>query len=194
MLANTSSDTVTVNSVNMSGAANDVTIVLIYAVNGQGNSASKQITVQKPSSLAIVANTDNTASESSCMAGSNPGCGTTRTFKYQVRDQLGQVMLVYNMQLWDSIVTTSTNTCNLGGYVTTCAPTNTGPCNVGTFADGTFNENLGICAPACHLVSGGCIIGCTTTADQTWNINGISLSGDVKHLSYQCDRVLVNNQ
>ncbi len=97
-------------------------------------------------------------------------------------------MLVYNMQLWDSIVTTSTNTCNLGGYNTTCAITNTGPCNVGTFADGTFNENLGICAPAGHLVSGGCITGCTTTADQTWNINGISLSGDVKNLSYQCDR------
>jgi len=39
-----------------------------------------------------------------------------------------------------------------------------------------------------------CITGCTTAASQTWTLGGVALTGDVKSLSYQCDKILVNGQ
>jgi hypothetical protein len=190
-LSNANTGTVTVTSVTQSDARNDVVINLGYTVNSVTAQTSVAITVQKPASLSITG-TDSTTAFGSCAASS---CGVTRTFDYQVYDHLTppSPMNVGGMQLWDSIVNTSTNTCSLLSYTTTCSPSNTGPCGVRTFSNGTFHETLGICTPACHSTSGVCFdFGCSTIANQTWNVNGISLASDVKRLTYNCTQILVN--
>jgi hypothetical protein len=111
------------------------------------------------------------------------GLRFTRTFKYQVLDQHGNPIQRL-MSLADTITTGSPNGCNLGNYETT-------PPGMDTSPDGTFNETLKICAPACRSGS-MCITGCTTTANQVWTLDGVALTGDQKTLSYQCDKILVN--
>lgn len=137
---------------------------------------------QVPTSLQKTG-TDTTTSPAQCTAGTSEACGVTRTFKYQVLDQNGQP-IKRSMLFSDAIKGGSPNGCNLTSY-------NTTPPDTYTFPDGTFNETLRICAPACRSGS-MCITGCTTAASQTWTVDGVALNGDVKSLSYQCDKILVN--
>lgn len=149
--------------------------------------------MQRPTSLSIVPGTSSTTPEGPCTTSDGlAGCGVTRTFRYQVKDQFNMAIQVGGMPIWDSIFAGTPNSCNLAGFRTTCSPPNTGPCDQVTFGDGQFNETIDICAPACRSTSGTCIVGCQTAASQTWNVNGFSLSTEVKQLSYQCDRILVN--
>jgi hypothetical protein len=164
----------------------------VHSSGSPPQTATTTFFVQVPTSLSIVAGTDSTTAETGCTtSGKLAGCGVTRAFTYQVNDQAGQPIRS-SMELWDSITTTSPNELNLQTYKTTC-PGNTGPCGVLTFPDGTFSETLTLCAPACKP-SGTCTTAGSTGADQLWSVAGKSLTSDVKHLSYQCDKILVNNQ
>lgn len=187
---------VRVTSVAASGSQNDILITVTYTVNNQTSDPfTFNITVVKPTSLSIVSGTSSTTAEASCTTpGGLAGCGVTRTFKYQVRDQFTLPIQVGGMPIWDSIQAGAPNGCNLVGFTTTCSPPNTGPCNKVTFGNGQFDETLSICAPACRSTTGVCIVGCETAASQTWNVNGFPLTADLKQLSYQCDRILANNQ
>ncbi|MGH9893534.1 MAG: RHS repeat domain-containing protein, partial [bacterium] len=114
----------------------------------------KHITVQKPTSLTIVPGTSSTTAEGQCTVGGLAGCGVTRTFIYQVRDQFTNAMVVSDMPFWDSINAGSPNSCNLAGFTTTCSPSNTGPCPGKDTTDGKFLDTLDICAPACRSTTG----------------------------------------
>ena len=154
-------------------------------------------TVQKPTSLSIVSGTSSTTLESSCTTGGLAGCGVTRTFKYQVNDQNGQPIKVANMPFGDVICNTSTNQLNLQSYTTTCGGTTgkcwgtAGPCNQFTDASGQFSEKIPVCAPACKP-SGTCTTAGQTVANQTWTVAGSKLGSDVKSISYQCNKILVD--
>ncbi|HXN52886.1 MAG TPA: hypothetical protein VN943_13210 [Candidatus Acidoferrum sp.] len=163
------------------------------------NSAGGTIYQPIPTSLSIVG-TDSTTSESGCTtSGGNAGCGVSRTFTYQVNDQNRRPMAVANMPVGDVICNTSTNQLNLQGYNTTCGGTTgscfgtAGPCGKFTDQNGQFPENLTVCAPACKP-SGTCTTAGQTIANQTWTVNGYTLSSDVKGISYQCNKILVNGQ
>jgi len=166
--------------------------------NGNQTSNAVNFFVQIPTSLSIVPGTDSTTAESGCTtSGQQSGCGVTRTFLYQVNDQSGQPIRVANMAFGDVICTTSTNQLNLTGYQTTCGGTTgscsgtSGPCGAFTDANGQFTETLLVCAPACKP-SGTCTTAGQTVSNQTWYINGRALSSDIKSLSYQCNKILVN--
>jgi hypothetical protein len=149
--------------------------------------AHATVTVQVPTSLVKVG-ADSTSSQSTCTTGDGlAGCGVTRTFDYQVMDQFSPPQpITKSMVFSDTIATGSPNGCDLGGY-------NVTPPGTFTFPNGTFHETLGICAPACRS-GNACITGCSTSANQTWTVAGVALTGDVKSLSYQCNRILVNGQ
>lgn len=154
--------------------------------------------MQVPTSLSIVTGTSSTTAEASCKtSGGLTGCGVTRTFTYQVNDQNGDPIAINNMTVGDVICTTSTNQLNLVGYVTTCGGTTgecsgtAGPCGKYTNASGQFPEMLTICAPACYS-SGKCSTAGQTIANQTWTVAGHQLNSDVKSISYQCNKILVN--
>jgi hypothetical protein len=156
--------------------------------------------VQVPTSLSIVAGTESTNAEAPCTTGGGlAGCGLTRTFKYQVNDQNGHPITVANMPFGDVICNTSTNQLNLQGYKTTCGGTTgscsgtTGPCAQFTDPNGQFTETLTVCAPACKK-SGSCTTAGQTIANQTWTVSGHTLSSDVKSISYQCNKILVNGK
>ena len=153
-----------------------------------------------PTSLSIASGTDSTSTEAPCTtSGGLAGCGVTRTFKYQVNDQTGRPIAVANMAIGDVICTTSTNQLNLQGYATTCGGTTgscsgtAGPCGQFTDSNGQFSETLTVCAPACKP-SGTCTTAGQTIANQTWTVAGYSLTSDVKSISYQCNKILVNGQ
>jgi hypothetical protein len=37
-----------------------------------------------------------------------------------------------------------------------------------------------------------CTTGCSTAASQTWTVDGIQLTGDIKSLVYKCNAITVN--
>jgi hypothetical protein len=88
------------------------------------------------------------------------------------------------MSFGDSISAGTPNTCNLVSFKVT-------PPGAQTGANGQFPEMLSICAPACKSGS-QCTTGCSTNASQTWTVDGIKLSGDVKSLVYKCNAITVN--
>ena len=169
-------------------------------LDGSPGPASGQVNVQTPTSLSIVAGTSSTTSEAKCTtSGGLSGCGVTRTFTYQVNDQNGQPINAANMAVGDVICNTSTNQLNLQSYKTTCGGMTgscwgtSGPCGKFTDANGRFPESLSVCAPAC-ISSGTCCTAGKTIANQTWTVDGYTLSTDVKSITYQCNGVLVNGK
>ncbi len=164
------------------------------------DSSGGQISQQIPTSLSIVSGTDSTTTEGLCTtSGGKAGCGVTRTFRYQVNDQNGRPIAVANLPIGDVICNTSTNQLNLQGYATTCGGTTgscfgtAGPCGKFTDTNGQFSETLTLCAPACKP-SGTCTTAGQTVANQTWTVAGITLTSDVKSISYQCNKILVNGK
>lgn len=157
-----------------------------------------QVTVQVPTSLSIVSGSDSGSSkEASCASGQ---CGVTRTFKYQVNDQNGKSIAMGGMSYGDVICNTSTNGLNLQSYLTTCGGTTgscwgtSGPCGKSTDQNGQFTETLTSCAPVCYS-AGTCVApSAQTVAKQTWYINSQPLNSDVKTVTYECNKILVNGQ
>jgi len=199
-LSNTTSATVTVTSVSASTAQSDTPVKVTYTLNSQSGAATSYITVQKPTVLVILG-PDTTTSEASCTTTVNgqpaTGCGVTRTFTYQVLDQIGggEPIDSSGMQVWDSITIGSTNQLGISGVATTCTgagKTNSGPCGPVTNSSGEFGENpgLSVCSTACYS-SGTCIVPAkTTTAAQTWYVNGFAVQ--TQQITYECNKVLVN--
>jgi hypothetical protein len=68
-----------------------------------------------------------------------------------------------------------------------------GPCGQFTDSNGQFTETLTLCAPACKP-SGTCTTAGQTIANQTWTVAAHALSSDVKSISYQCNKILVNGK
>jgi hypothetical protein len=177
-LSNTSSDTVTVTSANASSARNDVTITLVYAVNGQGNSATKQITVVKPTFIKF-------ESQSTDPTGRN--CGTYNSYLtqrfYSVWDQFspaGQITGV-NYFINESFSNRST----------TCPP------YVGVVGGGIYQvlapDSFSYCNDNCR--NGG---SCVQSADQSITVNGfpvsISIGGTLyprNSVTWTCSSVIV---
>lgn len=153
--------------------------------------ASVNFYVQVPATLSIVPGSDSTIPEATCPVGTETGCGSTRSFIYQVVGQDGLPIEAAGLPLWDEIHTTSPNVLGLTGYNTTCNPPNTGPCGVNTDSAGRFREAvLSACSTAC-IASGVCRTAGPTNADQTWHIGPFAI---VQRISYYCERVLVNGQ
>ncbi len=183
----------------VAGGTTTITGTVTDGFNHCGAGASTSIFNQVPTSLSIVSGTDSTSSESGCTtSGGLAGCGVGRTFMYQVNDQTGAAMKINGMAFGNVICTSSPNNLNLAGYNTTCGGTTNGcsgtagPCGgLGTNANGQFMESLGLCAPACKG-SSGCTTAGQTVAMQTWTIAGQQLTSDVKTLTYECNKVLVN--
>ena len=168
-----------------------------YTLNGQSGTATQSITVQQPAYLSIVTGSSVLNSEASCTTNDGlNGCGTGRFLVYQVLDESGNPMSIQGMQLWDHIVTASTNSCSLSTYNTTCTAYGLpqgGPCGQITNNYGQFNENLAICSTVCKN-GPFCTTGCSTTAQQTWNINGFSLTADINNVTYYCNNITVNGK
>ncbi len=158
------------------------------------SSNSVNFFVQVPTSLSIVPGTDSTTPEASCSAGSfGTGCGVTRSFTYQIKDQDNppQAIQAAGLQIWDEVNTTSPNNLGLTGYTTTCSPANTGPCGVTTNSVGQFLElSLGACSTVCR-VNNACTTGGPTNANQIWHVRSSTITQSV---SLYCDRVTVNGQ
>lgn len=173
----------------ISGSVTDFT-------HGCGGFASQSVFVQVPTSLSIVAGTGSTTTEGACSPPTG-ACGVVRTFTYQIKDQSGNPIQVANMALGDVICTSGTNGLGLTAYTTTCSGTTggcsgtPGPCGIFAFASGQFTEILKACSTACK-VSGMCVTAGQTLSSQTWTVAGETLSSDVKTLSYQCNKILVN--
>lgn len=148
--------------------------------------AQVQVNLQIPYKVTIVSGTNNQGGEIACVTGGLPGCGNTRTFRYQVRDVRDNTIERGGMVFTDTISTTDPNTCFLTTYDTT-------PPGQSTDSSGRFDETLRMCAPACR--SGAtCITGCETKANQIWTVAGVQLTNDQKTLSYKCDGIKVNGQ
>lgn len=179
-----------------SKALNDATIQVTCSAYGKTSDPyTVNLTVQQPTKL-VITGTDTTSAEAKCPANNPTGCGVTRTFTYQVYDQLSPANPIQaSLDHFDGIsAVLGSNGCNLGSYQTTCA-TNAS-CGLQTQQNGSFSENLPICAPAC-ISAGKCIGQCAngpTQANQTWTVNGFVLTGDIKTLSYNCTKVLVDGQ
>lgn len=197
-LENTSGPTVTVYGAKASTSLNDASVQVTCSLNGQTSApVTETLTVQQPTRV-LKTGTDQTSSEATCTVQNTAGCGVNpgRTFTYQVQDQLTPPnSIAAQLDFFDGISTVSgSNGCNLGSYTTTC-PSNSS-CGKLTGADGTFPEQLSICAAAC-IANGKCVGSCPggpTKANQTWTVNGYVLSTDVKVLTYNCAGVLVDGQ
>jgi hypothetical protein len=197
--------TATVNS------ATDTQIQARFAISGSAAGGNRSVTVtaagqtsnsvnflvQIPTSLSIVPGTDSTTTEASCSAGSfGTGCGVTRSFIYQVNDQLGQPVQAAGLQVWDAFGTPSPNNLGITGFTTTCTSaglTNSGPCNVTTNSVGQFGENrpgLSVCSTVCR-VNNACTTGGPTSVGQTWHVGPSSI---VQNISFYCDHITVNGQ
>jgi hypothetical protein len=190
-LSSNSGDTVTATGQTPSTSRNDVTVTVTYNLNGVSNSATLQMTVLKPSGL--VASNIVQLQEGSCPVGSTSGCGTTKLLDWTVFDQWGSAIAVAGIDFWDSISTTSPNTCFLGAgsFATTCSSaglTNSGPCNQSTNSSGSFSDTYSLCSTACRNSSGICTTGCSTGASQTYYLNGFPTQ---KALTYACDSISV---
>jgi hypothetical protein len=149
--------------------------------------------VQTPTSLSIVVGTDSTTSEAQCTFTSGgqqyTGCGLSRSFTYQVKDQAGNPIQSAGLQVWDSFGTVSPNPLGIGGFLTTCTPANTGPCGVTTNGAGQFAERqLSVCSTVCRS-NGVCVTAGPSIVNQTWHVGTGSLT---QNISYYCQRVLVN--
>ena len=196
-LENATGPTVTVYSAKASTSLNDTSIQVTCSLSGKTSApVATALTVQQPTRV-LKTGTDQTSAEATCSVQGSTGCGINpgRTFTYQVEDQLTPPNAISaQLDFFDGISTTGSNGCNLGSYTTTC-PSNSS-CGKLTGTNGTFPEQLNICATAC-IASGKCIGSCAggpTSANQTWTVNGYALSADIKALTYNCGSVLVNGQ
>jgi hypothetical protein len=176
-LTNTSSATVTVRSVSQSSSQNDVTINLAYTKNVQTAHTLTTVTVQKPSSLFLLATTyqGSPYGFNACASGST---GWERDIGWQVSDQFGSPMQFANMSASDTITLGQPNTCGASGP-------HTGRAN--TDASGQFRDFYSFCSPGCTGA------GCQLQASQSWVVNGISLASSIS-VFYTCTSITLNGQ
>jgi hypothetical protein len=145
------------------------------------------ITAQDPTTLSEVAGTETDVS-GPCPANSPTGCGYTRYFTWQVKDQYGNPIQFSTMQIWDLLYPNS----QLNGFGlaqnqgTTCD--GEGPCSVSTNAQGQFGERVGVCSSLC-LVNSACLTsgGPDTQAAWYYYINGVETYA--RTLNYYCYNV-----
>ncbi len=137
-LANSTSSTLTVNSVGASTSQNDVTVTVTYTVNGQSKTASKQLTVVKPSSLERLQDTFNPTGH----ACQDLDCASyDRHLLYNIKDQFGQYFnnhLGFTVLLSESYGTVS-STCGAGSPYTGSA--------TGAFSQ--IGDHFWFCSLAC---------------------------------------------
>ena len=106
-----------------SKALNDATIQVTCSAYGKTSDPyTVNLTVQQPTKL-VITGTDTTSAEAKCPANNPTGCGVTRTFTYQVYDQLSPANPIQaSLDHFDGIsAVLGSNGCNLGSYQTTCA-------------------------------------------------------------------------
>ncbi len=175
-LSNTSSDTVTVTSVSESSGPLDVAIVLIYAVNGQGNSATKQITVQKPTFMTFMS-VDSQGPRSCANDPSTglPEAGWTKVITWQLQDKWNQP--IGSVPSYDTLTGSSQN----NGCFLTFAGT---PPGGAVGPTGLWQHEYGICSTACP--NGGT---CTTLADWNFFANGWQI---VLPITFHCNSITVD--
>ena len=174
-LNNTTSDTVTVTSISESGTPNDVPIVLVYAVDGQGNSATKEITVQKPTFMA--AQSIDSSGPRSCANDPQSGlpeAGWTKVITFQLQDKWNQP--IGSVPSYDAWAGGSPDSCFLSYEGT--------PPGGAVGSTGLWQHEFGICSTACP--NGGA---CTTNA--TWNFfaNGWQIGSPV---IFHCNSITVD--
>jgi hypothetical protein len=174
-LSNTSSQSVTVTAQTESSAVGDVPVKIKYTVNEQFTEVIKNISVRKPTALAIISDATNPSGTScsgsnvvKCLA--NPGSGTCvpstvdcpytsflRAREYSTLDQFGARFVnlgISSLDVQESYVTTSA-TCS-ANFVT-------GPATTADFID-----HFWFCHTCC--LPGG--PGCTISRTQTITVNG----------------------
>jgi hypothetical protein len=148
---------------------------LIYAVNGQGNSATKQITVQKPTSMAFI----SLDSQGPRACANDPGTGLpeagwTKVITWQLQDKWNQP--IGSVPSYDTLTGSGQNSCFL-----TLAGT---PPGGAVGSTGLWQHEYGICSTACP--NGG---SCTTLADWNFFANGWQI---VLPTTFHCNSITVN--
>ncbi len=175
-LTNTTSDTVTVTSVTESSAMNDVTVTLVYTVNGRGNSATKQLTVQKPTYMGFFSKFNE--GPGTCPDDprtGNPQAGWVKSIVWQVEDRLHNAVQL-ELPTYDTLTGSSQNACFVSRYEGT-------PPGGSTGLTGLWAHDYGLCSTVC--ISGTC----TSTGTQSFFVNGWQID---LPFTFQCNNITVN--
>jgi hypothetical protein len=172
-LGNTNSDTVTVTAQSQSSSVDDVPITVLYTVNNQSNTATKNISVQKPSTLSI-ASDSGSQQDLDCVAvfGGPDYNGVRRDILYRVMDQWGTNAIQFAGMPAEESFEAISNTC-------TGVPSTPNPSGGETASNGDFNgpDRLAMCSSSCMPAdSNRNPTGtCTLAFNQTWKVNGITV-------------------
>jgi hypothetical protein len=176
-LTNTNTDTVTVTSASESAAQNDVPIVLVYVVNGRGNSATKQITVRKPTYFAflnIVPGSDHANTCSNNPVTGLPRAGWFKTITWQLQDKWFQPMA--NIPTFDTLTVTGQDGCELTVH-------GTPPPGFPTDASGIWIHDYSMCTSFCVNQT------CATDVTQSYFANGFQFD---KSVLFRCNGITVD--
>ncbi len=172
ILADTTASTVTVSAYLPSESVNDVIVTVTYSLNGQSGAATRQLTVQKPTSLLFVSDTSN---------GPNPtSTGWRREVIWQIMDQLNMPMQFANMFVADTISPNGSGTCSLSEPVTGIGYSD---------SNGRFPDTYFWCSSSCSNPNSNC----QAPALQTWVVNAGSnhLAAGI-NVNYSCNQITLN--
>jgi hypothetical protein len=174
-LSNTSSDTATVNSLAESSVPDDVTIELVYVVNGRGNDATHQLTVQKPTFMGFInvlpgSDGPNTCSNNPVTG--QPRAGWRKSITWQLQDRWHQPMP--SIPTYDTLAPNNPNDCDL---VLSGTPPGTD-----TAAGGIWIHDYTMCTSFCVGQN------CETDATQSYFANGFQIDLSIV---FRCNGITV---
>lgn len=157
----------------------------------QVGSATISVYTPVPTSLQIISGTNSQTTGSCTTAKGSAGCGSNRSFVYQILDQNGNPFQ-QSVTFWDSFGTPSPNPLLMSSFATTCG-NNSGPCGKMTTSSGQFTEaSLSVCSTVCYNPSTKmCVAGGPSVVAQTWHIGSAAIT---QTISFYCNHVLVNGQ
>jgi YD repeat-containing protein len=157
-LSNTTSQVVTVTSQSQSSSVSDVPIRVSYTTGGGTASATKNITVSKPTSLFLESDLTNPTGK----ACTNPNYTSyLRTRIYVVQDQFARLFTNLSLNVVDVRESFS-------AFSSTCGASSPA---VGSSPDSRFQDQFFFCSAAC--LPGGS--GCTSSATQTITVNSFTV-------------------
>ncbi|RMD57541.1 hypothetical protein D6833_13805 [Candidatus Parcubacteria bacterium] len=159
-LSGTNTAQVTVTAVGASAMRDDVTVTVTYTVDGQSVSASKQLTVVKPSSLSVTSTSLNPMGQNCSSFGLN--CNSyLKEVTYEIKDQFGDLFGPWTFFAREEFSNFSSN-CT--GVTSPPMPSATSIQGIG------FVDRFTLCTtscPQCNPQAGGC----TARATQKWFVN-----------------------
>ncbi|HXJ93050.1 MAG TPA: hypothetical protein VMT20_09225 [Terriglobia bacterium] len=185
-LGGATSYTVTVTAVAKSNSIGDVPITVTYKLNGQSGTATTNITVEQPTSLALqsddpngthtcVSGTgNNTCTQSYFSGGSGSYTSYLRTRTYHIMDQFNPPQWIqgYALQIQESY-TTPTGQC--------AGP----PVSIGGGSGDTIVDCFYFCSATCQAKGS-----CSVSSTQTATVNGFNVA--TESVNWTCSGVTVS--